>query len=531
MRARSKLHRARLFALVAVAALASGLAASAQEIEAAREAPAAQEPATQKPAPPAATDIPPSRALDLKGEALMEEGRHQEALAAFAAALAIEAANGRALLLSAETRRRAAEGAGGPGPARTPVELAGLPLEAQDLARLSLSGLEIRDAHAPRSNWSFSRVEDSAFVRAQMSGADLAGAQFLGVSLDGAVLDGARLKGASLAGSSLTRARAHRLISPSASFAAVRARAAEFDGSIFRQADFVGADLRASRFGAADFTGASLLNADLRGADLSRAVLVKTDLRGARVDCNTRLPKGIDPEASLLVPLDLCGGLYALDYRGRQLAGISFRDLDLRGGLFGGASLGGVDFAGANLDGADFEAATGFEAANFAPASAREANFEKIPGPLGALEGADMRNARLSGLPGAPLELTLGPAGPRLDGAQLTQVRLVLDHRLAAREPSAPGGAVGLAGLLRARFEAGIVECARAPTARGPAAESLAEWTLYAETLETARRVVAASPGVLMGETCRRAIENVLGDNCERGRKLSGARFACPARR
>lgn len=465
----------------------------------------------------------PSRSFDRQGEALMREGQLEDADAAFKKALSIEPNNGRAILLSAQVRWLAA-GAQGRFP---PLDLAGTPLEAQDFSRITLAGLVVVNAHGPRSDWSMSRLEGVNLAGAQLFEADFSGATFQRVVLDDSVLDRAIARGASFSGSSFVRARAPGLAAEGASFANVRAVAANFDGANFTDADFESADLRASRFAGANLSGAKLTNADLRGADVSRANLAGASLRGARVDCATRFPRGFNTDAALLVPLDLCGGTYALDFRGKDLAGVSFRDLDMRGALFARARLAGADFAGANLDGADFEGATGFDG-SFAPASAREASLERITGPLDALGATDLRNARLAGVEGAELDITIGPAGPRTEGANLRNVRVLLDHRLTAADP----GSLGLASLLRARIESGAIECAPAPAVRSRRDEAaLAEWSAFAETVDTARRAAAANPGVVLGDSCRRAAQAWLADNCEAGYRAAGVRYACPARR
>ena len=375
----------------------------------------------------------PSRSFDRQGEALMREGQLEDAEAAFRKALSIEPNNGRAILLSAQVRWLAA-GAQGRFP---PLDLAGTPLESQDFSRITLAELAIVNAHGPRSDWSMSRLEGVSLAGAQLFEADFSGAHFQRVNLDDSVLDRAIARSADFAGSSFVRARAPGLAADGASFANVRAVAANFDGANFTGADFESADLRASRFAGANLSGAKLTNADLRGADVSRANLAGASLKGARVDCATRFPRGFNTDAALLIPLDLCGGAYALDFRGKDLSGVSFRDLDMRGALFARARLTGADFTGANLDGSDFESATGFDS-SFAPASAREASLERIAGPLNALGHSDLRNARLAGLEGAELDIAIGPAGPRTEGANLRNVRVLLDHRIASAELRRP---------------------------------------------------------------------------------------------
>ena len=78
-----------------------------------------------------------SRAHDRRAEALMAEGRLDEAREALARALAMEPDNGRALFLSQQLRRAASA----PDARLPPLDLAGAPLEAQDFARLTLSGI------------------------------------------------------------------------------------------------------------------------------------------------------------------------------------------------------------------------------------------------------------------------------------------------------------------------------------------------------------------------------------------------------
>jgi uncharacterized protein YjbI with pentapeptide repeats len=465
----------------------------------------------------------PSRSLDRQGEAYMREGDYEAALSAFAKALALEPNNARAILLTEQVRWLSA-GAQAKAP---PIDLRGTPLEAQDFSRIVLSGLTIANAHGPRSDWTLARLEGVNLNGAQLFEADFSRAQFLRVTLDRAVLDRAILRDADFSGSSLLHTRAPGLSAERAAFAKVRAIDADFDGSDFTGADFSGADLRASRFGRANLSAAKLLNADLRGADLGRANLAGATLKGARVDCATRLPSGFNADDAMLVPLDLCGGAYALDFRGKDVAGVSFRDLDLRGALFTGAQVGGADFSGANLDGADFEGASGFDG-SFTPASAREASFEGVKGPLNALGRTDLRNARVSGPTGSEVELTVSPSGPRTEGATLRNIGLILDHR---RRPSDGAGGLGFASLLFARIEASSVNCAPAP-ARGRRDEAAAaEWSAFAEAVDTARRVAASNPGATLGESCRRAAQAYLSDNCEAGFRAAGVRYACPGRR
>lgn len=467
----------------------------------------------------------PSRSLDRQGEAYMREGDYDAAQSAFTKALALEPNNARAILLSAQMRWLAA-GAQTKAP---PVDLLGKPLEAQDFSRIALSGLTLTNVHGPRSDWTLARVEGVSLIGAQLFEADFSRAHFVRVILDRSVLDRAILRDADFSGSSLLHARAPGLSAERATLANVRAIDADFDGSDFTGADFSGADLRASRFGSATLAGAKLLNADLRGADLARANLAGAILKGARVDCATRFPAAFNTDAAMLVPLDLCGGHYALDYRGKDVSGLSFRNLDMRGALFAGANVGGADFAGANLDGATFEGASGFDEA-FAPASAREALFEGIRSPLNTLTESDLRNARVSGPTGSEVEMRVGPAGPRLEGATLRNLSLMLDHRLKPQEPGATG--LGLASLLFARMESSSIHCAAAPATKGRRdAAAIAEWTAYAETLDTARRVASSNPGAALSDSCRRPAQIYLSDACEAGFKAAGVRYACPARR
>ncbi|MDP2354807.1 MAG: pentapeptide repeat-containing protein [Beijerinckiaceae bacterium] len=466
----------------------------------------------------------PSRSLDRQGEAFMREGQYDDALSAFSKALALEPNNARAILLSAQVNWLAS-GAQAKAPA---VDVLRMPLEAQDFSRIVLSGLTISNVHGPRSDWSLARLEGVDLAGAQLFEADFSRAHFLRVNLDGAVLDRASLRDAVFDDSSFVRARAQGLSAERASFLNIRAVGADFEDANFTGADFSGADLRAGRFGRANLSGAKLLNADLRGADLSRANLGGAVLKGARVDCGTRFAKGLNTDSAQLIPLDLCGGAYALDFRGKDLAGMSFRDLDLRGALFAGARVTGADFSRANLDGADFEGATGFDA-SFAPTSARETNFENITGALTQLAKSDLRNARVAGPVNGEVELKIGPSGPRTEGAHLRNVRLVLDHSLTARDD---GPALGLASLLFARIEASSINCAPAPAIRGRRDEaSVAEWTTFAETIDTARRATQANPGVTLGETCRKAAQTYLADNCEAGFRAAGLRYICPGRR
>lgn len=476
-------------------------------------------------AQPQASPDSPSRSLDRQGEAFMREGQYDDAQSAFAKALALEPNNARAQLLRAQVNWLAS-GAQAKAPA---VDLLRVPLERQDLSRIVLSGLSVLNVHGPRSDWSLARLEGVDLSGAQLFEADFSRAQFSRVNLDAAVLDRAILRDAVFDGSSFVRARAPGLWAERASFLNVRAVGMDLADAHLAGADFSGADLRAARFGKADLAGAKLLNADLRGADLSRANLTGALLKGARVDCATRFANGLNTDSALLIPLDLCGGAYALDFRGKDLAGMSFKDLDMRGALFSGAKMSGADFAGANLDGADFEGASGFDA-SFTPSSAREASFENIASPLSTLSKTDLRNARISGPPGAETELAIGPSGPRTEGAFLRNLRLVLDHRHASSTPGATG--LGLASLLFARLEATSVHCAPAPAIRGrrdPA--SMAEWTTFAETIDTARRVAQANPGVTLGDTCRKAAQNYLADHCEAGFRAAGIRYICPGRR
>ncbi len=475
----------------------------------------------------------PSRSLDRQGEAYLREGQYDAALAAFAKALALEPNNARALLLRAQVTWLSS-GAQAKAPA---VDLLRVPLERQDFSRVVLSGLTITNVHGPRSDWSLARLEGVDLAGAQLFEADFSRARFLRVNLDTAVLDRAILRDAVFDGSTLIRTRAPGLSAERASFLNVRAVGVDLADANLAGADFSGADLRSARFGKANLSGAKLLNADLRGADLSQASLDGAALKGARVDCATRFARGLNTDSAQLIPLDLCGGAYALDFRGKDLAGMSFRDLDMRGALFAGAMVGGADFAGANLDGADFEGASGFDA-SFTPASAREASFENIASPLNTLSKSDLRNARISGPAGAEVELTIGPSGPRTEGAFLRNMSLVLDHRLRSTEPGATGqgsgfgSGLGLASLLFARVEASSVNCAPAPATRGRRDEaSMAEWSTFAETIDTARRVAQSNPGVTLGETCRKAAQSYLADNCEAGFRAAGVRYICPGRR
>lgn len=452
---------------------------------------------------PCASLAQTSREEDIRGQGLMNEGRFEDARAAFARALALEPNNARAVLLKIEAALRAEDlGAEASRQTLRPeqrarVDFIGVPLEEQDLSRLALNGIEIVDAHAPRSYWSQTQLTSIAFARAQLNGADFTGAKITASNLDGIILDDAQFAGASLQDTSFVRARAPRLQASGARFLRVRAIAADFSESNFEGADFAGSDLRAARFGASNLKGASLRNADLRGADLSGAQLSEAILAGARVDCATRFAKGFDPDKHLLVPLDLCGGRFSLDYRGKNLAGLSFRDLDIRGALFEGAQLNEADFRGANVDGADFTGASGF-GPHFTPVSAREATFENLQGALSALNGADLRNARISGAEGGELSLTISPAGPRLEGASLGKLRLVLNH--APDEAGDEARTSSLRSLLRAQIDSVTIACGPAPTARARASD----WSDYAEVLEIARRLAASAPGSSLGETCRR---------------------------
>lgn len=464
----------------------------------------------------------PSRSLDRSGEAFMREGDYESAQAAFGKALALEPNNARAILLSAQVRWLAAGAQAKPAP----VDLIGKPLERQDFSRIVLSGLTLENVHGPRSDWTLARLEGVNLARAQLFEADFSRAQFTRVSLDRTVLDRAILRDASFVSSSLVEARAPGLSAERASFAHSRAVAADFAGSNFAGADFTRADLRASVLSGANLSGAKLLNADLRGADLTGANTTGATLKGARVDCATRFPRGFNVDAALLIPLDLCGGAYTLDYRGKDVASLSFRDLDVRGALFAGAKIANADFTDANLDGADFTGAAGFDG-SFAPASAREATIENASGSLNALGQSDLRNARIAGPDNGELELTIGPSGPRTEGANLRNVKLILDHRQARRD----GENLGLAGLLFARIESGAIDCAPAPAVRGRRDEAaLREWSAFAETVDTARRAAAANPGVALGESCRRAAQTYLAGNCEAGHRAAGVRYACPSR-
>lgn len=131
----------------------------------------------------------------------------------------------------------------------------GRPFSTMDLARTSLSGLQLATANFNQANLIDADLVDTNLQRAQLRLANLSGANLLLANLSGADLAGADLSDADMSEARLSWAR--------------------MPGANLERTDFSNADLSGAVLFAADLTGANLTGADLSRANLAFAELAQ----------------------------------------------------------------------------------------------------------------------------------------------------------------------------------------------------------------------------------------------------------------
>jgi uncharacterized protein YjbI with pentapeptide repeats len=154
------------------------------------------------------------------------------------------------------------------------VDLSGAEMTGTAFSLVNLTGLT-----APNSDWTA-----SSLVEIDLTKANLDGAVFTHAIMDEAILSDASLVRAKFVGASIV----------GTDFSRAKLQLADLRDLTAYGAKFAGADLRGAVVGGilenGDFT-----NADLRGADLRGAFGRGISWTGARIDCATRLHRGIEP--------------------------------------------------------------------------------------------------------------------------------------------------------------------------------------------------------------------------------------------
>ena len=122
-----------------------------------------------------------------------------------------------------------------------------------------------------------------------------------------------------------------------------------------------GVNLSYATLGSVSFKNAKLGGALLAGTDLRRVNLEGADITGARINCSTKLPRGMDVKESQLIPIDpKCGRKpQNRDFSNKSWTWSIFSKIDLRGANFTNANFDQTDFHNSQLQGADFSGADG----------------------------------------------------------------------------------------------------------------------------------------------------------------------------
>lgn len=174
-----------------------------------------------------------------------------------------------------------------------PFTLTGIDLTGLDLTGFWLDGIVLEGLVAPRSDWTVSDLSDD-----NLSKADLTGAIFTQALLARTDFRAARLQGAKFAGALLVDADFSGAEMQLANLREIRAEGAKFIGTDLRGAVLT-EGWRSNGFAGTDFT-----NADLRGADIRELTGAEITWTGARYDCQTRFPRGFQPEKHGMVFAD-----------------------------------------------------------------------------------------------------------------------------------------------------------------------------------------------------------------------------------
>lgn len=305
------------------------------------------------------------------GEALMVLARHEEAIGAFAAALALDpedsatASLHRKALLAGrgelDPRHRDYRNLEAPS-----VDISGVRAPGADFSGGAFDIFTARGARLERAGFRMLRATQADFTGARLAGArfDAAGspgggvykagfsnADLRGASLLGVIMGKADFTGANLAGADVRRGEFWR-----GNF-----EGADLTGADFTEASLSTANMRGARFNRANLTGAKLKRTKLGGADLRGAVAEGADFTAAHIDCDTRLPQGFDVRERRVIPVKpRCGRIAQnRDFSQGDWGSADFSGLHLAGARFGEARLVGTNFTGADLKGADFSATTG----------------------------------------------------------------------------------------------------------------------------------------------------------------------------
>lgn len=326
-----------------------------------------------------------------------------------------------------------------------------LQLRFADMRGLILQKRDLSEADFAGSDWTWSRLAMSKFIRTSFYCATLVRADLRGVNLSQADLRGASLRGANLYGAMLDEAdfRDAELAVANARDGYHLARVEDGEtapaagsepprrGVDLRNCSLKRARLRGARLQGADFSGANLHGAQFKGARLDGAVfhgaiLTGVDLKG------TRFPEGalascvMDPSKE---SLDRTGALLEilaaaerwLASKGREGAVAELSGEDLRtlaeglvnrrlpGLVAMGVCAVNMDFSGSLLTGANFSGAD-LRGAKFDGADLRGANFQDCKLAHAQFVGSDLRPLPLGGGREHPVDFT----GATVDGVVFT---------------------------------------------------------------------------------------------------------------
>jgi len=427
-------------------------------------------------------------------------------------------------------------------------------LTGADLSQTILTDLKLHTPlKARNSDWTRAHLRNVGIDQSDFSGARMNEIVFDDAGLNGVNFSSVEALKAAFNHSQLSGADMRDMRALESSFVRTFLRRADLRHGIFSKSDFTEADLTGARLDGTNLNGAilskarlnhasligtslkdaHLLGAEIGGTDLSAAELKGANLTGARIDCDTRFPTTFNRGETLLIPLAHCVPQILFVFSHYHLPKLEWNE-QLN---FSHAVLDGADFRNLNrslnikdaiVDGADFSETTA--SLDFSGVSAKGARFDRLRGDL-TIRFSDLTGAYINGATDHRPTFLLSHENSHLDDAEIEHVLLKIFDASNFGEPNAETS------LHNLHIRHSLITCFRTEpmdiritgTELGEEDERRKTINEFITTLDFSRRLAATDSSNNLEESCGKAIELYLGDQCRRGFIKAGFTYTCPA--
>ncbi len=233
-------------------------------------------------------------------------------------------------------------------------------------------------------NYSSQTIKIQSLKDTQFTNLDLTAGRITGNNIEGLRIHNSNLEGADLSELRAKNLSFHNTNLVDTNFSKIQIDKISFGGSDLTNANFTDSVLDKAYFGRQDlknanFTNAKITNGRLQYSDFSQTILDGVSLEGAEYGCETKWPKGFDPEKAGAFKKHKCKGNTTLyeysdeyqktlkstefvgkdysrhefedqhDFSGVNLTNANFSNAKLRSGKFHYANLTGANFLWANV--------------------------------------------------------------------------------------------------------------------------------------------------------------------------------------